>query len=152
MCFLESRTFTLPPNQKLTRIEIERVRLMPKELREGVLYVSEEFGTAAHLCACGCGNKVRTPLGPTEWSLRITEEGPSLHPSIGNWQLPCRSHYWITGGRIMWAAAWTEQQVVAGRRAEDERRRAYYANLDRTKAGFWKRLWTKLRNFFWWKT
>ena len=45
---------------------------MPQDLRPGVLYVSEEFGAAAHLCACGCGEKVSTPLGPTEWSLEET--------------------------------------------------------------------------------
>ena len=28
---------------------------MPKDLKRGVVYVSEQFGAAAHLCACGCG-------------------------------------------------------------------------------------------------
>ena len=51
------------------KIELQRVHYMPKELKPGVLYVSEEFGAAAHLCACGCGAKIRTPLGPTEWTL-----------------------------------------------------------------------------------
>ena len=60
---------------------------MPQDLRPGVLYVSEEFGAAAHLCACGCGEKVSTPLGPTEWSLEETGGGPTLRPSVGNWQL-----------------------------------------------------------------
>ena len=35
------------------RIELQRVRYMPKDLNTGVLYVSEEFSTAAHLCPCG---------------------------------------------------------------------------------------------------
>ena len=34
---------------------LQRVHHMPKELQPGILYVSEEFLTAAHLCACGCG-------------------------------------------------------------------------------------------------
>jgi hypothetical protein len=34
------------------------------------LYVSIEFATAAHSCACGCGREVVTPPGPTDW--RIT--------------------------------------------------------------------------------
>src|ERR1700688_876820 len=42
---------------------------MPKELRQAVLYVADEFDIAMHLCACGCGSKVKTPPGPTEWSV-----------------------------------------------------------------------------------
>src|SRR5271165_7625051 len=68
------------------KVEMQRVHYMPKELNPGVLYVSEEFDIAMHLCACGCGSKVKTPLGPTEWSVEETKSGPSLRPSIGNWQ------------------------------------------------------------------
>ena len=28
----------------------------------------------------------------------------SLRPSIGNWQLPCRSHYFIVRNRVVWAS------------------------------------------------
>jgi len=76
-------------------IALQRVHYMPKELKPGILYVSEEFGIAAHLCPCGCGSKIRTPLGPTEWSVEATNSGPSLRPSVGNWQQACQSHYWI---------------------------------------------------------
>src|SRR5262245_18694781 len=99
---------------------------MPKELAPGVLYVSEEFGTAAHLCACGCGAKIRTPLGPTEWSVEDTRDGPSLYPSVGNWQQACQSHYWITRGRVVFAKKWTPEEVVAGRQHDEERRRIYF--------------------------
>ena len=83
--------------------EMQRVHYMPKELRPGVLYVSEEFDIAMHLCACGCGSKVKTPLGPTEWSVEETKSGPSLRPSVGNWQQACQSHYWINRGEVRWA-------------------------------------------------
>jgi hypothetical protein len=99
---------------------------MPRELVSGILYVSEEFDVAAHLCACGCGSKVVTPLGPTEWAFTDGSRGPSLRPSIGNWQLPCRSHYWIACGKIEWSRTWSPAQVEDGRRAEEERRRVYY--------------------------
>jgi hypothetical protein len=102
---------------------------MPKKLEPGVLYVSEEFGAVAHLCPCGCGSKIRTPLGPTEWSLKVTRMGPSLFPSIGNWQLPCKSHYWIKHGKIIWASSWTPEQIATGRHNEEERRHAYYGTL-----------------------
>lgn len=121
------------------KIGLQRVHYMPKELKAGVLYVAEEFGAVAHLCACGCGSKVRTPLGPTEWSLEETDAGPTLYPSIGNWQQACQSHYWIYRGEIRWADKWTPEQIAAGRRSEEERRRAYYDALYRQRAGVLKR-------------
>lgn len=123
------------------KFELQRVHYMPKKLQPGVLYVSEEFGTAAHLCACGCGSKIRTSLGPIEWSVEETDGGPSLSPSVGNWQQACQSHYWIYRGEIKWADRWTPEQISAGRRHEEERRRAYYDNLDRKRGGTMQRFW-----------
>ncbi len=132
------------------RIELKRVHYMPKELEPGVLYVSEEFGAAAHICPCGCGTKIRTPLGPTEWSLEETEHGPTLYPSIGNWQQPCESHYWIRRGKIIWSRKWTPKEIAAGRRAEEERRSAYYEEIDRTNPGMLRKLWIWLKDLFKW--
>jgi Family of unknown function (DUF6527) len=123
------------------KIELQRVQYMPKELNPGVLYVSEEFGAAAHLCACGCGAKIRTPLGPTEWALDETDSGPTLYPSVGNWQQGCQSHYWIKRGRVIWAKKWTPEQIAAGRHAEEQRRRFYYHTPDRKRGGMLRRLW-----------
>jgi hypothetical protein len=123
-------------------IRLERVQYMPKQLSPGVLYVSEKYSVAGHLCACGCGNKVITPLAPAEWSFAEVGGRPSLWPSIGNWQLPCRSHYIITQGRIEWAGAWTEAQVLTGRQAEERRRQAYYAN--RKQPGILGKIWASL--------
>lgn len=127
------------------KIKLQRVHYMPKELKPGVLYVSEDFGVAAHLCACGCGSKIRTPLGPTDWALEETDSGPSLSPSVGNWQLACQSHYWIYRGRIRWARKWTSKEIVAGRRDEEERRFAYYEATDRQHGGVLRKLkrWVK---------
>ena len=127
------------------KIKLQRVHYMPKELNPGVLYVSQEFGVAVHLCVCGCGTKIRTPLGPTEWAIQETDAGPSLHPSVGNWQQACQSHYWIYRGEVRWAAKWTPEQIAAGRRGEEQRRHAYYDAFDRqrggTLGGFWR--WVK---------
>jgi hypothetical protein len=112
---------------------------MPKELEPGVLYVSDEFGAAAHRCACGCGSKIRTPLGPTDWTLKETDSGPTLYPSVGNWQQPCQSHYWIYRGEIRWAEKWTSEQIASGRRKEEERRRAHYDILDSRRGGVLRR-------------
>ena len=108
------------------KFQLEKVHYMPKVLAPGVLYVSKEFSTAAHLCACGCGSKIRTPLGPTEWSVQESVRGPSLWPSVGNWQQACQSHYVISHGEVKWAGKWSASQIKAGRLSEDQRRRAYY--------------------------
>jgi len=130
------------------KFELQRVHYMPKELKPGVLYVSEEFGTAAHLCACGCGSKIRTPLGPTEWAVEETDAGPSLCPSVGNWQQACQSHYWIDRGEIRWAGKWTPEQIEAGRRHEQEQRREYYEALDSKRGGRIRRFWRWLKAKF----
>jgi hypothetical protein len=134
--------------QKLTRLKLARVQYIPKTPEPGVLYVSEEFEAAVHLCACGCGLKVSTPLGPTEWSFLDSPNGPSLEPSIGNWQFPCRSHYWIRNGQIVWAEQWTPEQITAGERAEDQRRRNHYDTLERQRLGIWGRFWRWFTSFF----
>jgi hypothetical protein len=126
---------------KTETIRLQHVLYMPGTLEPGILYISKEFGTAAHLCACGCGSKVRTPLGPAEWSLTESPRGPSLHPSIGNWQIPCQSHYWIDQGNIRWAEKWTPEQIAMGRRGEEAGRRAYYDTLSRQQGGPLRRLW-----------
>jgi len=131
----------------MTTFRLQRVHYMPKELEEGVLYASEEFGAAAHLCACGCGSKIRTPLGPTEWSLVETPDGPTLSPSVGNWQKPCRSHYVIHGGEVHWAADWTDAQVRTGRRGEEQRRQEYYETIYRENSVL-ARIWRWIKKLF----
>jgi len=128
--------------QRLVRIELVRAKYVPKTLEPGRLYVSEEYGAAVHLCACGCGSKVSTPLRPTEWALEDTLAGPTLMPSIGSWQLPCKSHYFIRKGEIIWSDMWTPKQVSAGRKTEESRRLAYYGVFERERNKPLRRLWT----------
>lgn len=131
----------------MNTIVLERVKYMPRELSPCILYVSDEYAVAGHLCACGCGNKVITPLGPAEWTFSERNGRPTLRPSIGNWQLPCQSHYVITDGRVRWAGHWSEAQIAAGRHVEEQRRRAHYDALVR-KRGFWPRVWRFIRELF----
>ena len=126
---------------KLKTITLQHVEFMPKQLEPGILYVSEKYGTAAHLCACGCGEKIRTPLGPTEWRVTGTPSRPSLWPSVGNWQKPCQAHYIIGNGKIVWCSTWTPEQIASGRQREERVRRAYYDQLYAQQsglAGFWR--------------
>lgn len=108
---------------------------MPRVLEPGFLYVSKEFNIAGHMCPCGCGNKIITPIGPTDWSLKVNKGKPTLYPSIGNWQLPCRSHYWVRNGLIEWSYSWTEEQILVGRQKEEKRRDSYYNKEPLTKIG-----------------
>jgi len=128
------------------RIELRRVAFMPKELEPGVLYVSDKYRTAAHLCACGCGEKIRTPLGPTEWSVTEGRGGPSVWPSVGSWQRPCSSHYVIRDGEVHWAGQWSEAQVQAGQKREHDSRQAYFAA--QARAGVRSSLWSWLKGLF----
>jgi Family of unknown function (DUF6527) len=117
------------------KFETQHVEFMPSVLEPGVLYVSSKYGTAAHLCACGCNSKVRTPLGPVEWSFEEEAEGPTLRPSVGNWQLPCKSHYVLSNGSIVWSGQWSNSQVVAGRKHEMKVRQSYFENRH---SGLWR--------------
>ncbi len=115
------------------------VKIVPDELEDCTLYVSE-YGTAVHKCCCGCGSEVVTPLGPTDWKLVKEGSAVSLHPSVGNWHLPCRSHYWIRRGKIIWAGRWTDEQIAAARLHESAVKDQYYNQKPEAK-GFWARVW-----------
>lgn len=109
------------------------VHAIPEVMAERTLYVSVEFGTVAHKCCCGCGSEVVAPLTPTDWKLIFDGETISLEPSIGNWNLPCKSHYWIRQNRVHWARPWTWQQIEAGQ-AADARAKAEHYGSSRVQA------------------
>jgi hypothetical protein len=90
-------------------MKLEFVKYIPQHLDEGVLYLSMEFNTVNHLCACGCGLEVVTPLSPKSWQVTYDGEAISLYPSIGNWQFPCKSHYWIIENEVVWADDWLNE-------------------------------------------
>jgi hypothetical protein len=134
----------------------EFVEFIPGELKEDTIYVSMRFGTASHLCVCGCGNKIVTPLRPTDWKLIFDGKTISLHPSIGNWSFPCRSHYWIRNNRVQWAEQWSQEEIDAGR-AYDRRAKERYFGTANTAVGniimnklmkSRRSYWQKLRE--WW--
>lgn len=101
---------------------------VPERLAPGLLYVSLEHATMLHLCACGCDSEVVTPLSPTDWKLTFDGRSISVSPSVGSWNLPCRSHYVIANGRILWADAWTDYEVERGRRRDRQRKAAEHGD------------------------
>ncbi|MGA2067952.1 MAG: DUF6527 family protein [Thermoguttaceae bacterium] len=104
----------------------EFVEFVPDELNERTLYVSIRYRTVVHLCCCGCGRQVVTPLSPTAWSLTFDGVSISLYPSIGSWNLPCRSHYWIERNRAKWSRRWSQAEIEAGRASEARAKAKYY--------------------------
>lgn len=121
---------------KLTSIQPKFVEFIPKELEEGVLYISEKYQTASHLCASGCKEKVVTPLSPVDWKLKINGELVSLYPSIGNWNYPCKSHYWIRNNRILWAKSFSPQKIAQIQHHDLRDKEEYIEYLNRKKEAY----------------
>ena len=134
----------------------EFVEYIPDKLKDGTIYVSLAFATAAHKCCCGCGSEVITPLSPTDWKLIFDGESISLYPSIGNWNFACRSHYWIECNRVKWASQWSQERINAGRAYDAFTKKRYFNNNmnqiphnevadvriaeTKTKKSFWQKL------------
>jgi hypothetical protein len=112
--------------KQATTLAHEFVEFIPDNLKEGVVYVSILYATVAHKCCCGCGKEIVTPLSPTDWKLIFDGKTISLHPSIGNWSFPCRSHYWIRNNRVQWAEEWSQERIDAGRSYDLRAKEAYF--------------------------
>ena len=131
-------------------LEHRFVEFIPEALEKNVLYISFTYGTVSHLCACGCGREVVTPLTPTAWKLTFDGETITLSPSIGNWNYPCRSHYWIRNNQIYWiedsSEHSTKKTVARDRKKKSPHhtgpsRRAQSSIDNKIKSdGFWARL------------
>ena len=123
----------------------EYVEFIPKALEDGVLYISKKYKTATHRCCCGCGTKIVTPLRATEFSLIECGDNVSLHPSIGNWDHPCRSHYWIRDNQVVWAGAMSKEQIRMARVHDDALKQEYFAKV---AWPWWRRAASRVKA--WW--
>ena len=152
---------------RLTSIRPEFVDFIPRELEEGIIYISERYRTASHKCACGCGERVVTPLSPVEWQLHRENDVVTLRPSIGNWNYACRSHYWIRKNQIRWGKTLTLEEIslVQARDVADKAQYIEQLNRQRELESHRKRsgtgsvgedlrpswpagLWRRVRRFF----
>lgn len=137
----------------MTKISHKFVEFIPDALDDGILYVSIAHGTAVHRCCCGCGREVVTPLSPTDWKLIFDGDTVSLYPSIGNWNFPCRSHYWITRNNIEWAEDWSDWRVASAEAKDRKLKQKFYGSLEsdtstepngernKSQGRFWKNYW-----------
>lgn len=100
---------------RIKQFSINFTEYIPEELEDGILYISMEYATASHKCACGCGQEVVTPFTPTDWKLIYDGESVTLTPSIGNWSYSCRAHYLIRHNKIVWANDMSSKAIERGR-------------------------------------
>ena len=127
----------------IDRLSPELVASFPQPMSEGTLYVSLTFNSCGHLCCCGCGREIVTPLSPAQWSITYNGRDISLSPSIGNWEIGCKSHYWIKKGRVQWSRPFTQSEI-RDNRARDR------AAIERLDVHEPRRLtlWTRIRALF----
>jgi hypothetical protein len=114
----------------------EFVEFIPDVITNDVIYVSIPYATVVHNCACGCGNETVTPLSPRDWSLTYDGDSITLVPSIGNWSLTCRSHYWIRKNNVIWARDWSDAEVAAGRHLENLEEIEYFYDANQRPSAF----------------
>ena len=133
--------------RKLDEVTPEFVDEIPRVPEHGKLYLSCRYRAAVHLCACGCGAKISTPLHPTGWRLSFDGETVTLSPSVGNWSEKCQSHYVIKDSRILWADALPRDKIRRIRKQRDRELKEYYGVHRRPNAppappakGFWAKL------------
>lgn len=125
-------------------LRLEFIESFPTTMEQGVLYISIPYSTCGHLCCCGCGQEVVTPLSPAQWALTYDGENVSLAPSIGNWGLPCQSHYWIHKGKVRWSRRYSSDEIADNRERD---RRRLEQHLDQDTPGPVTRLYRQLRSW-----
>lgn len=131
------------------------VEFIPEKIEDGVLYISVEYCTAIHKCVCGCGNRVVTPLSPSDWELTFNGKSITLYPSIGNWNFECKSHYWIRRSEIEFAGRWTEREIRQERENDFERKMEYFGEsaeiqkqVSINEEKITSKIWKKIFKFF----
>lgn len=143
--------------KRISFLQHRFVESVPEEMENGVLYVALNYASIMHLCACGCGREVVTPLSPKDWNLTFDGKTISLNPSIGSWSLPCRSHYSIRKGHVKWVDDWSDSKVTKAREYDLFAKRGInpdqekvnltdlIENTDNLKTqSFFKSLWSRL--------
>ena len=138
---------------RLDELTPEFVEEIPNMPEHGKLYLSCRYRAAVHLCACGCGAKISTPLHPTGWKLLYDGESVTLSPSVGNWSEKCQSHYVIRKSRVLWAGRLPRDKIREIREQRQRELEEYYGVGDspdrpsplREADGFWAKVWKHIR-------
>ncbi len=91
----------------VNEIKYEFVDSAPATLEPGMMYISIKYRAIVHLCLCGCGEKVLLKLDPNRangWAFTFDGRSISIHDSVGNVGIPCKSHYIVRRNHVQWLA------------------------------------------------
>lgn len=119
---------------KQRQVRPEFIELVPPVLEDGVLYISQKYKTSLHKCCCGCGETVVLQLTPAHWQVSMQSGRVSVDPSVGNWGMRCKSHYWIQNNQVVWANSISTKQIAAVRAKDQHDQAAYIAKVNASKS------------------
>lgn len=99
------------------------VEKTPKQLEPGVVYHNPDFELAALLCPCGCGHRINLMVPDGH---RVSSERglATVTPSIAVCDGECKSHFFVTHGRVEWLPAFSQAQASAVMRGQIARHAA----------------------------
>lgn len=120
---------------------LKKVDKTPRELEDGVVYLNVEYELATLKCACGCGHKV-VLLCPDGHSVIDDGGYATIYPSVGVWDAPCRSHFFVTRGQVEWYSSWSDEMIkhsMSTQRVRHEKK---------TRKPWWVRIIISIRGFF----
>lgn len=92
---------------RVSEIRYAFVDTVPKNPELGTIYISIKYRLIIHLCLCGCDERVTLNLAPNGWNFTFDGQSISIHESIGNVGIPCRSHYIIRKNHVNWLSPLT---------------------------------------------
>jgi|SRR5579862_2715458 len=89
---------------KVSEVTFVFVDSAPAVLEPATLYISIKYRAIVHQCLCGCNEKVYLNLDsdPDSWSFTYDGRTVSIHDSVGNVGIPCRSHYIVRNNLVIW--------------------------------------------------
>lgn len=100
---------------KTNKFKVEFVDKIPSNLKDGILYVCISCNVIVHRCACGCGKRTVTPIDKKYgWVMKYDGQAITLRPSIGNFSIACRSHYYITDNNVEWLERYQQKDNKKG--------------------------------------
>jgi len=89
--------------EQLIRMETVYVDRLPmkSEMEAEKVYMAENKTQATHLCPCGCGTEILTPLGRGGYrALENSDESLTISPQIEH--SPCSNNYKLYKGYVIW--------------------------------------------------
>jgi hypothetical protein len=72
-----------------------------EKLPDGQVVVNNEINVAFLKCPCGCGELIGARLKEPHPCWKIN--GNTISPSINCINLPCKSHFNVTNGKVIWS-------------------------------------------------